>query len=80
MANEKGATYFDKLCHKFYDEAKPKGYDSKCFCRYCGSKIEVCYCEERLFFVRCTGCENLALIKAGNPIQAAVRTLGRVDL
>lgn len=31
---------------------------------------------ERLYLVRCSVCGNLALVKAGNPVEAAARTLG----
>lgn len=79
MANEKGATYLDKLCHKLYDEPKPKGFDSKCICKYCGNKVVTYYCEEMLYLVRCEGCGNLVLTEANSPAQAAVKTIGRAE-
>lgn len=36
MSREKGATYLDKLCHKFYDEPKGVGKKTDYVCRLCG--------------------------------------------
>ena len=73
---EKGATYLDRLCHKLYDEPKGTGYRVLDNCRSCGGMLETYYCEERLYLVRCSACGSLALVKAGNPVEAAARTLG----
>lgn len=72
---EKGATQFDKLCHRIFD-MNCKDYrarESGLRCR-CGHELEVYYCEERLFLVECAGCETKALVKAGNAREAAYRT------
>lgn len=55
-AIEKGATYLDKLCHKFYDEPKGRGKKTDYVCRLCGGSLETYYCEERLYLVRCPDC------------------------
>lgn len=71
---EKGATEFDRLCHKVFD-ANAKNYRAKesgVKCR-CGHELEVYYCEERLFLVECAACETKALVKAGNIKEAAYR-------
>lgn len=73
---EKGVTCLDRLCHKLYDEPKGTGYRVLDNCRSCGGMLETYYCEERLYLVRCSACGNLALVKAGNPVEAAARTLG----
>ena len=76
---EKGATCLDRLCHRLYDEPKGTGYRVLDNCRSCGGMLETYYCEERLYLVRCSVCGNLALVKAGNPVEAAARTLGVGD-
>lgn len=79
-AIEKGATYIDKLCHKFYDEQKGHGKKSDYVCRICGGPLETYYCEDRLYLVRCADCGTLALVKAANPGDAARVTLARPTL
>ena len=77
----KGATKFDQLCHKGFSatgdgtDYLSRGTGVKCRC--CGSEIYAYYCEERLYVVECHHCRIKALIKAGNPYEAAYRTLGR---
>lgn len=80
MASEKGATYLDKLCHKFYDHPKGHGEKTDYVCRICGGPLETCYCEERLYLVQCTDCGTLALVKTANPKAAAGVTLARPTL
>ncbi len=77
MASEKGATYLDKLCHKFYDEPKGHGARTDYVCRLCGGPLEAYYCEERLYLVRCVDCGTLALVKTTSPGAAAGVTLAR---
>lgn len=80
MACEKGATYLDKLCHKFYDEPKGRGEKTDYVCRICGGPLEAYYCEERLYLVRCVDCGTLALVKTANPRDSARVTLARPAL
>ena len=80
MASEKGATYLDKLCHKFYDEPKGRGEKTDYVCRLCGGPLETYYCEERLYLVRCVDCGTLALVKTTSPQAAAGVTLARPTL
>ena len=80
MACEKGATYLDKLCHKFYDEPKGRGEKTDYVCRLCGGPLETYYCEERLYLVRCVDCGTLALVKTANPRDSARATLARPTL
>lgn len=71
---EKGATEFDKLCHKIFD-ANSKNYRARqtgVNCR-CGYELEYYYCEEQLFLVECGQCETKALVKAKNPREAAYK-------
>lgn len=80
MSREKGATYLDKLCHKFYDEPKGVGKKTDYVCRLCGGPLETYYCEERLYLVKCADCGTLALVKTANPGDAARVTLARPTL
>lgn len=80
MACEKGATYLDKLCHKFYGEPKGHGEKTDYVCRLCGGPLETYYCEERLYLVRCVDCGTLALVKTTSPQAAAGVTLARPTL
>ena len=79
-AIEKGATYLDKLCHKFYDEPKGHGERTGYVCRLCGGPLETYYCEERLYLVKCADCGTLALVKTVNPEVSASITLARPAL
>lgn len=79
-AIEKGATYLDKLCHKFYDEPKGRGKKTDYVCRLCGGPLETYYCEERLYLVKCADCGTLALVKTVNPEVSASVTLARSTL
>lgn len=72
---EKGATEFDKLCHKVFD-ANRKDYrvrETGIRCG-CGYELGVYYCEEGLFLVECARCETKALVKARSPKEAAYKT------
>lgn len=80
MAGEKGATYLDKLCHRFYDEPKGCGKKTDYVCRLCGGPLETYYCEERLYLVKCVDCGTLALVKTTSPEAAAGVTLARPTL
>lgn len=77
---EKGATYLDKLCHKFYDEPKGRGKKTDYVCRLCCGPLETYYCEERLYLVKCADCGTLALVKTVNPEVSASVTLARPTL
>ena len=77
---EKGATDFDKMCHKFYDGPKGHGKKSDYVCRVCGGILETYYCEDRLYLVRCADCGTLALVKTANPRDSARVTLARPTL
>lgn len=80
---EKGATEFDKLCHKVFS-ANGNGTDflsraTGQLCRWCGNDLEAYYCENRLFVVECPYCKMRALIMASNAQEAAFRTFGEVS-
>lgn len=77
LKDDKGATYLDKLCHKFYDEPKGCGKKTDYVCRLCGGPLETYYCEERLYLVKCADCGALALVKAANLEDSARVTLAR---
>lgn len=79
---EKGATKFDKLCHKVFG-ANGNGYDylgrdAGVSCRRCGGKIQYYYCEERLYLVECPHCSTKALVMARSAEEAACKTFGHV--
>ncbi len=77
---EKGATEFDKLCHRaFSGKGNGKNYLSRgtgVSCGYCRHELEAYYCEERLYLVECSCCKTKALVMAGNPADAAYKTFG----
>lgn len=80
---EKGATDFDKLCHKVFS-ANGNGTDflsrrTGQLCRWCGNDLETYYCESRLFVVECPCCKTRALIMASNAQEAAFRAFGEVS-
>lgn len=79
-AIEKGATYLDRLCHKFYDEPKGRGNKTDYVCRLCGGPLETYYCEERLYLVKCADCGTFLLVKTANLEDAARVTLARPTL
>ena len=79
-ANEKGATYLDKLCHKLYDEPKGRGFQVDGKCRRCGGPLMTYYCEDRLHLIACEKCGTLALTKAVSPQVAANLTLRQPTL
>lgn len=41
-------------------------------CRNCGTKLKACYAEGRLYAVKCCYCETVTLVKANNPVEAAL--------
>lgn len=71
----KGATDFDKLCHRIFDaDSTGKDYlarETGVFCENCGNRVSAYYCEERLFLVECECCEKKVLVKAKNQEDAA---------
>lgn len=71
----KGATDFDKLCHRIYDaDSSGKDYLTRrtnVFCENCGHRVYAYYCEDRLFLAECECCEKKVLVKASNPNEAA---------
>lgn len=77
---EKGATKFDKLCHRIFS-ANGNGTDylsrrTGVKCGYCGYELEAYYCESRLYVVECHHCKTKALAMAGTPAEAAYKTFG----
>lgn len=77
---EKGATKFDKLCHRVFS-ANENGTDylsrrTGVKCGYCGYELEAYYCESRLYMVECHHCKTKALVMARSPQQAAYMTFG----
>lgn len=76
----KGATKFDQMCHKLF-EANANGTDylgreTGVSCGYCGTELEVYYCESQLYLVECHKCKTKALVMARSPKQAAYKTFG----
>lgn len=73
----KGASEFDKLCHKVFDAAAKscRARETGIRCG-CGHELEVYYCEDRLYLVECFACETKALVKARSREDAAYRTFG----
>ena len=76
----KGATNFDKLCHKVFS-ANGNGTDflirrTGVSCGRCGRELEAYYCESRLYVVECHSCETRALVMASSRKEAAYKTFG----
>ena len=77
---EKGATNFDKLCHKIF-AANGNGTDflsrkTGVKCGRCACQLEAYYCESSLYVVECHCCKTRALVMAGSPNEAAYKTFG----
>ena len=77
---EKGATHFDKLCHKVF-AANSNGTDflsreTGVKCGRCGHELEAYYCESRLYIVECSRCKTKALVMANSSKEAAYKTFG----
>lgn len=45
-------------------------------CVHCGKPIQAYYCEERLYIVRCTNCNIVAVTTADSPKHAITKTFG----
>ena len=65
-----------QLAHSRADFVRFNGGDAKC-CR-CGAVLDVYYCENRTYAVRCKDCKTITLVKAGNPGEA-LRKVGPVE-
>ena len=80
MARAKGATAADQAAHLFFDGVvTPEviaGINNGACCQRCGTKLRTLYHEERLYSVRCTTCEIVTLVKAGNPFAAEAKVAG----
>lgn len=47
-------------------------------CPTCGRDLEVYYCENRTFAVRCEHCETITLVKSNNPYKAAEKVGAKI--
>lgn len=76
----KGASAFDKLCHRVFESSGGGGnyFERKTLahCERCGNPLYAYYGEERLFLVECKFCEKKALVKANNRDDAARKAFG----
>ncbi len=61
----------DELMHTAY-RAEPMYKETLIgvMCRRCGMRLKAYYCENRLYAVRCDGCESVTLVKARSPLDA----------
>lgn len=48
-------------------------------CRNCGSLLQAYYAEERLYAVKCYGCDYVAIVKASSPSGAAMFFGAKMD-
>lgn len=74
---EKGATEFDKLCHKVFGASNFSEYRARgsgLSCARCGCELDAYYCEEELWLVQCDCCKVKALVKARARDQACYRS------
>ena len=51
----------------------------KILCRNCGSHLETYYAENRLYAVRCFGCDYVSFVKACSPSEAAMMFGDKMD-
>lgn len=65
-----------QLAHSRADMVHFSSDNVKC-CR-CGALLDVYYCENRTYAVRCMECGTITLVKAGNPGEA-LRRVGPVE-
>lgn len=75
---KKGATKFDRICHKVF-EANGEGEDflgnpTGIQCGKCGHELSSYYCEDRLYLIECRCCNIRALVMASSVHQAAYST------
>lgn len=81
---EKGATKFDKLCHKVFsadgEGGDFRGNSTGIQCGRCGRELFNYYCENRLYVIECRSCNVRALVKANAPEEAAYSTLAHTPI
>ena len=51
----------------------------KICCRNCGSLLQAYYAEERLYAVKCYGCDYVAIVKASSPSGVAMLFGNKMD-
>ena len=76
---DKGATEFDKLCHRVFEAKDGEEYLARkagAECGNCGTELMAYYCESRLYLVKCDCCGIMALVTASSQSDAAYRTFG----
>ena len=70
----------DKAAHQIYafamDARNMQNGNVPEICNHCGGHLKVYYCEDKLYLVRCLECGVAALVQAGNPREAARKTIG----
>ena len=61
----------DQLMHAVYRaEADYKEPLIGVMCRKCATRLQVHYCKNRLYAIRCKDCEAVTLVAADNPMRA----------
>lgn len=65
------AHYLIQLVQKRSDFVRFNSGDVKC--SRCGEPLEVYYCENATFAVRCMNCKTITLVRAKNPNEALCR-------
>lgn len=70
----------DKAAHQIFsfamDARNMQGGNVGEVCNHCGDHLNVYYCEDGLYLVRCLNCHIAALTTARNPSEAACKTFG----
>ena len=66
-----------KIDHKIHDVYKADVYYSEITnevvrCRRCDTRLRIYYAEDRLYAVKCGYCDCVTLVKADNPLEAAI--------
>ena len=67
---------FDRAAETIMDELFDGSlgfHETQIECAKCGELLDVYYCENRVYAVRCANCETVALVKADSPKKAALR-------
>ncbi len=67
----------DEKIHDIYGMTLPYvklPYGADVRCKVCGTQLKTYYAEKRLYLVKCGYCDMITMVKASNPLKAAIMT------
>ncbi|MDD3231696.1 MAG: hypothetical protein PHE09_21180 [Oscillospiraceae bacterium] len=71
----------DESAHKVFDYGMKDWHDFRTHkCSHCSRRLDIYYCESRLYLVRCKHCRIVSLVEARNPNEAAEKVSHRAEL